>query len=420
MSRWLLRANLKNMFIIVISPHYVFSLIMYSMKNKISIILFFSFTIISLVGCKPSQENLYTLSLTEDSLVFDLDPQTSIIIRALFPYTDRNGQEFLTFQNDIEPEILWYDVASQKYVKTIKLQKEGNNGVGLFCGYYISSENEIYIPETYKTVLDIVNDRGEIIRKIDYEKTSLGKSTIPFLCTSYKSMHILNGKIFIPQTPNLALNDVMADSPVTLVVDTVNHSIHEFDVRFPQVMSSEEIKRGNTLGVESAYSMCYNGKYFVYSFFFDEDLYIVSLDGKIKNKIKARSKYLEKVYDGRKTPVDMNTWGKTLCEIPMYGNLIYDKYREVYYRIIYLKTELKDNDNYKDISLQGRTKFSIMILDKNLNLLGETLFPDNTYASNLLFVRADGLYISTSFVKNPTFSDDKLCFRRFDLIQIQK
>lgn len=387
------------------------------MNNKLNIILFLSFTIISIVGCKPSQENLYlyTLSPTEDSLVFNLNPQTSIIINALFPYTDKLGQEFLTFQNDREPEILWYDVASQKYEKTTRLQKEGNNGVGLFCGYYISSDNEIYIPEIYKPILDIVNDRGEIIRKIDYEKTSLGKSTIPFLCTSYKAMCILNGKIFIPQTPNLALNDVMADSPVTLVLDTANHSIHEFDLRFPQVVTSEEIK-GNTLGVECHYSVCHNGKDFVYSFFFDEDIYIVSLDGKIKKKIKAKSKYLEKVYDGKKTTVDMNVWAKTLCEIPMYGNLIYDKYREVYYRFVYPKTELKDSDNYKDIWLLGRTKFSIMILDKDLNLLGETLFPENTYASNLLFVRADGLYISTSFIKNPAFSDDKLCFRRFDLI----
>lgn len=389
------------------------------MNNKASIMLFLSFTIISLVACKPPQENLYTLSPTEDSLVFNLNPQTSIIIRSLFPYTDRTGREFLTFQNDMEPEILWYDVASQKYVKTTKLQKEGNNGVGVFCGYYISSENEIYIPEMYKTVLDIVNDKGEIVRKIHYEKNSLGKPNIPFFCTSYQSMHILNGKIFIPQTPNLALNDVMADSPVTLVVDTVNHSIHEFDLRFPPVISSEEIK-GYTLGVESAYSMCYNGKDLVYSFFFDEDLYIVSLDGKIKNKIKAKSKYLEKIYDGKKTPTDMNAWGKTICEIPMYGNLIYDKYREVYYRVVYLKTELEDGDNYMEISLLGRTKFSIMILDKDLNLLGETLFPENTYASNLLFVRADGLYISTSFIKNPAFSDDQLCFRRFDLIQTQK
>ena len=73
-----------------------------------------------------------------------------------------------------------------------------------------------------------------------------------------------------------------------------------------------------------------------------------------------------------------------------------------------------------DIWQLGRTKFSILILDKNFEILGETLFPENIYASNLFFIRKDGLYISTSFFKNPTFSDDKLCFRRFDLIQTKK
>lgn len=65
----------------------------------------------------------------------------------------------------------------------------------------------------------------------------------------------------------------------------------------------------------------------------------------------------------------------------------------------------------------GRSKFSIIILDKDLNIIGETLFPENTYASNHFFIRRDGLYISTNFVKNINCTDDKLCFRRFELVR---
>lgn len=373
--------------------------------------------LICLYSCSSPQKDSCVLVPSNDSLVFELNPQTSMFIKKLSLYTDENGREFLTFQNNVEPEILWYDLASQKYVKTIKLEKEGNNGVGIFGGYYIHSENEIYIPEMMRTVIDVVNSRGEIIRKIKYEKTSSGKATIPFVSPSfpYKPIYLFDKKLYISQSPNRALDDVLANSPVTLVLDTINNSVREFDIRFPEVVS-EEALRGNTLGVEFNYSMCYNGKEFVYSFFFDEDIYIVSLEGKILNKVKAKSRYLEKLYDEMKAPADMSELVETICKIPMYGNLIYDECRKVYYRFVYPETEL-GNDNFVDIWQLGRSKFSVMILDENFNVLGETLLPENTYASNLFFIREDGLYISTSFVKNPNYDDDKLCFRRFDMIR---
>lgn len=373
--------------------------------------------LICLYSCSSSQKDSCVLVPSSDSLVFELNPQTSMFIKKLSLYTDENGREFLTFQNNVEPEILWYDLASQKYVKTIKLEKEGNNGVGVFCGYQIYSENEIYIPEMMQTVIDVVNTRGEIIRKIKYEKTSSGKPTIPFISASfpYTPIYIINKKLYIPQTPNRAINNFLTNSPVTLILDTINNSVSEFEVRFPQVIS-EEAMRGNTLGIETDYSMCYNGKEFVYSFFLDEYISIVSLEGKILNKVKAKSRYLEKVYDEMKSPADISEQVELLCSIPMYGNLIYDEYRKLYYRFVYPETEL-GNDNFMDIWQLGRSKFSVMILDENFNVLGETLLPENTYASNLFFIREDGLYISTSFVKNPNYNDDKLCFRRFDIIR---
>lgn len=65
----------------------------------------------------------------------------------------------------------------------------------------------------------------------------------------------------------------------------------------------------------------------------------------------------------------------------------------------------------------GRKNFSIIILDRDFNIIGETLFPDYTYNSTLMFIREDGLYISDSHYLNPDFSDDILSFQRFDLVK---
>lgn len=65
----------------------------------------------------------------------------------------------------------------------------------------------------------------------------------------------------------------------------------------------------------------------------------------------------------------------------------------------------------------GRKVFSIIILDNQFNIIGETLFPEYTYNSNLIFIREDGIYISNSHFMNPTFNDDVLSFHKFELKQ---
>ncbi len=373
--------------------------------------------ILTIVSCQSAVSDGAVLKPTGDSITFSLNPKTTVLIRALFSFEDEEGREYLTFQNDEESEILVYDMNTRRHVKTITLDREGANGVGAFSGYYIRSWNEIYIPCMMKSEIDVVNEKGHIWKRLPYSETDQGKRAMPFVAGTRTPLTIINQKIYIPQSPNLSLTDkVMEDSPVTLMLDTATRQLSEFELRFPPVLTSEELSRG-TLGVESAYGQCYDGTNFLYSFFFDENLFVVSPDGKLERKIKAKSRYLDRIYADKRVPSDLGDLAKTLCEIPFYGALIYDKYRDVYYRFVYPETEMLATDNCVDIWLLGRSRFSIIILNKNLEVIGETLFPDNVYASKLFFIRKDGLYLSTSFVKNPNFSDDELTFERIEMIQ---
>lgn len=375
------------------------------------------FLILTFYSCHSSIREEFVLKATGDSLSFSLNSNTSVLARALFLYNDETGKEYLTFQNEFEPEILVYDMNTQEHVNTIVLEKEGSNGVGEFCGYYIESWDEIYIPCTMKCEIDVVDSAGIIHKRFPYSKTMENKKTIPFAIRTSSPLHVIAQNIYIPQSPNLMLGDrTMEDSPVTLVLDTVTNQLEEFELQFPPIMTSEKI-RGSTMGIELEYSRCYDGTNFLYSFYFDEDISVVSTKGRVERKVKVRSRYLDHIYSKSKTPSDLLDLAKTLCEIPFYGPLIYDKYRQVYYRFVYPETETSSSDKYVDVWLLGRSKFSIIILDKNLEVIGETLFPENIYSSKLFFVREDGLYLSTSFIKNPNFSDDELRFERIELIK---
>ena len=95
-------------------------------------------------------------------------------------------------------------------------------------------------------------------------------------------------------------------------------------------------------------------------------------------------------------------------------NLYYDEYRECYYVII-----RKREENYIENS-SIITKFLypncfILILDKNLNHIGEVHFPKDVYSFQMVFITNKGLYISEDNVENPSFSEDYMRFRLFTL-----
>lgn len=367
-----------------------------------------------------SESDAYALKETSTQLQFPLDNKTSLLIKAMFPYTDASGKEYLTFQNDKSPEILFYDVEKGCLDHKLELHPEGPNGVGLILGYHIKSDNEIYLTPLSRKEIIIVNSKGEILKKIPFEQTSEGDllTSNQSMTFTYTPLIFINNKIYLNQKPNRFYEpeELLRKSPVTVVLDTMKKEVYKGSFCFPEILPSEDygIK---TLGTEFLYSRIYDGNQIVYSFWSDEKLYLTSKENTLIKTIPVNSKYLGKVKAPGDRPVDVLKCIKMWSEVPLYGNLIYDPYREVYYRVAYPETEIESQENFGDIWQFGRKVFSIIILDKEFNVIGETLFPEYIYISTLMFVRKDGLYISNSHYKNPDFNEDILSFKKFELVK---
>lgn len=188
---------------------------------------------------------------------------------------------------------------------------------------------------------------------------------------------------------------------------------------FPPLVSYKDFGTAGAFGAD--YSCCYDGNRFIYSFDADEDLYLTSSAHEKVEKKKAKSKYIDAVTVFRSNDDDFQRMIKAQCEHASYGKILYDKYRDVYYRFAYSSGAIDDySGDYLDLFRSGRKSFSIMILDNELNIVGETSFPAYTYNSNLTFIVEDGLYISLSHIKNPDYSDDILRFQKLELKDISK
>lgn len=372
--------------------------------------LLLSLLVFLCLSCESGKVKSYRLVLSDQSLSFPLDANTKNQILYLMPYTDKEGKEYLTFQNQVENEILFYDMNTCRLEFKITPEIEGGNGVGRFLGYHIQNMDSIYVTNYFGAQeISLINKNAMLKDKINYEKADDGTplSFFCFVTHSYKPATVIGRKMYIYSGPDRFVEK----DPVAAVLDMDTKSIKALPFIYPDYPGSEtKIKK---YGHENDYSRCFDGERFIYSFYFDENIYVMPPAHDSVRSIKVKSGFMDKVNlaDELKATIE------DLCINSGYGNLLYDKYRDVYYRVAYPQTVMDKGVRAMELLEYGRRNFSIMLLDKDFNVIGETMFPDYTYNSKLMIMREDGLYISDSHYMNPDFSDDVLSFKKFDLVE---
>jgi len=115
-------------------------------------------------------------------------------------------------------------------------------------------------------------------------------------------------------------------------------------------------------------------------------------------------------------PADVDSNLRDLLASPGYFNIVWDAYRQVYYVLAFHGIEVESGMNLMD-AWRDLSPFSIIVLDKNFSILGETLMPANYYYIENFFVSDKGLYLSKANPKNPAYSDESLAFDIFSLVK---
>lgn len=374
--------------------------------------LFTATVLIMFFSCNSNKTDNYQLKESNINKSFNLDSNTKNSLYFLAPYANKDGKEYLTFQNGKKNEILFYDINTSQLLFKIEPEIDGNNGVGRFLGYYIQNLDSIYLTNYDFQEIAIIDKNAIVKDKINYEKADNGTplSFFCFITHVYRPATVIGRKMYIYSGPNRWVEN----APVAAILDLDTKSIQALPFTYPQYEGSK-VKR-KQYGWENDYSRCFDGKRFIYSFDYEEDLYVTSsINHDSIYRVKAKSKFIPQL----NWPPEFGYDPDRLCTNPRYGNILYDKYRNVYYRIAYPKTEInwaKEKIRSMELLEYGGKSFSIIILDKDLNYIGETKFRDYTYNSKLILIMKDGIYISSSHYMNPNFSDDRLSFVRFDLI----
>ena len=383
-------------------------------------LLFISFFfILTLVSCQPSKNNNGKRQnevelVAEKQLVFPLDEQTYYLSKSMFQF-EENGKEYLHFENTRKSlyNIVIFDIENRQIAKQIPLHKTGPNGLPAVFGSRPSPGAQyILVAQNNISRISSINDKGEVIRNYNFQ-TPESQFTSLHLGSYYNTPGFVKDsclflKIGIPK-PDMKRED-WPKTHMFASLDLRTGKVKWVPIFYPPIFKEEYEN------IDGGYGFSYDYNYKenrLICGFFGYDSLMVTDDLKHIRWYNAKSRYLKSMKPKLGNAMAGINSIIEFCETPKYWHIMYDKYRNVYYRFAEMPYKLAPNESPYD-EPKGK-EFSVIVLNEDFEIIGETRFPGKKYFYKMSFVGKEGLYISENNLENPQFDENKLVFTCFKI-----
>ena len=393
------------------------------MRNLFLIILA-TFCLLSCTSSRENNPDRYIKSLVKlKKITLPIDENTYYLSMSIFQF-EENDTEYLFFGNfeKRQHEILIYDIKNLNLNKRIPLEKEGPNGIPAICGCIPFFDSKTFLISQHNVGRVTIADReGNVLRRYNMKQTTsknelwadsrFGMSFFHIPSFTKDSIVYFSNGYFRRKRLN---RDDWKTIPMFNSLNLKNGHVGTLPINYPDIFE-DDVKVPAGGGYNFTYDYNYKQGRLVCSLT-GYDSIMVTDDLKHVRWYNGKSRYLKSV---RPRVYEANgfDWLRESKGGIKYHNIMYDKYRDVYYRIAEFPYEFKANESPFD-DPKGR-EFSVIVFDKDFNIIGETKFPGNKYLYKMSFVGRDGLYISENNEANPEFDEDKLVFACFKLEDIK-
>lgn len=326
---------------------------------------------------------------------------------------EMEGGEFIFLVNKRTNSLVQIDAIKPKNVQLHKFEREGPNGIGLIRGIAKFDEKTLILVSEKPTHYFYDLTKQEITRSelIDTKSGEL-LTQANFTSNDYEEYCKIGTKGYFQQSSMTWSTSLGRDNPeykLLAYYDEENKEYHLSSFRFPNDYNT-------TTDYMNRPSTATDGSSIYLSLFSDHRIHVY--DEKSQYSKLVKSKYLPEKF----ASININDQDQSTIEYlavqPYYMGLIYDKYRNLFYRITKVtKSEdiptLKQNAQFYGFRPM---LFSVMVLDNKLNILSETLLEPNKYLHMNIVVLKEGLAISKMHPANNELSETYL---EFDIFQHQ-
>lgn len=358
---------------------------------------------------KTEEPNSEIYKISEISLPLD-DSTSHDFIR--LSYSLENGSEFLYHQNEFKKNIQVFDLENGSLSKEIKYPSNPPLGISMVQGMLVVNPDSIFLFPTL-TIRGslLINGKGDILnRYMPPREKSIEESLVNHI--SFGSMPTIyrNGKLRFIQLPMFELSNpanINEEFKFEVCYDIVENTLQFVEESGFDPFYLDKIWTGRDLQVSRTSDdlgrIVYSWKYLDSLSYLKNGLMI---------KVFAGSKYKKKAIKPFQMIPETEQEDIAWVENPKYYGIYFDPYRQLYYRTFQFSGSYDQNGILKETD--AKKQFSVIVLDKDFNVMKEVVFPGGIYNVYRAFVGKQGLYLLKNNILNPELNEDSISIDVFD------
>lgn len=328
-------------------------------------------------------------------VVFPLDSTTSYIFRAS-EYNENNDTYSFIFNNNL----LIYSYNEEKLINKIKLN------ISSPTSYTILSEDSIIVFDYKHNSINLINCHGECYDKIDIEENI--KYYPSPVCKISPLIKRNEQIIFWGNIAGEYIDENITNRKVMGIID-LSRKTTQYNVSYPEMYYKSNWGGGLFRWVYADYNC--DKDFYVLSFPAVHFISIVSPNGDIIRNHYAGSRQIKKISslsESKFEQIPSENRTSHFVENDSYANIIYDKYKKIYYRIAELGCEYSN-------SIGWHKNIVIITMNEHFEIIEETNIGEcNSNYRYSMFVNKNGLHIPEKT------SEDYLSFKVYKYEKITK
>lgn len=381
-------------------------------------ILFFHLLIgLLLASCESSYKNssLASLVVTSNIKRITLSAESKMYSYNMMYHFDKTRNiDYISIMDITRPHIDFYRLDSCSLDHTLNIDVQKNN-IPSLLSHCVSDKGSVIVTTDIPPCVCILDENGDVQKRIELQFIDGVDETylnVNFGMSDNIPLVLKDNIMFCPiqySTYRLMHREI-DDIPLALLVDTATGNITRSKVNFPDLKFDPK-KTGVTI---NTHSRVFDGVRFVYSFGALSDIFVTT-DFQSFDVYRAPSKYLGDIDNENFNPEDINEnkYANYYYTREEFGNIVYDENNDVYYRFCYQHSPESSEINLDNATeyVLSKGDFSIQIIDKEFNVIGEQLFDAGIYAPKLFFVNKEGLWLSENNIFREDRDDSVLIFR---------
>lgn len=327
----------------------------------------------------------------------------------------------LYWWNSDRETISVFNLSAKNLKKTIKIERDGPDGLGSPYGFYVLNPDSIYIP-TAAYELNLINSKGDRLSDYDYYNYSKLGSVIASM-TRYSKMIQTNHSggfyLGLRDLENVSPSDLnenaLQEYPPILSFNKAKGTFEYLKFRVPTSLLkfNDFIDFGLTASSKSILLFHYQSN----------TLYEVDFNGVDFKEHQLQSdlvkNFSNQYYQSPRMSSSLEDNMRLAYKYSENFGLTFDSHKKLLYRFGWPGEEFSEDIDAMQFS-STPIYFTISVYDgSDFSLIKEFTLPRNTYLAHHYFVDEKGLNLFPMHPDNPEFNEDEMVIHTFDFSDLR-